>query len=473
MARAIESFDGALGARHDARPDARSGRSWRSTPSCPSTWSTPTTCATSTATVIARRRARPTSSSPSCAMRPPPRRPRTELSRLVDAYREPRAPTASWTSPTRWRGARAGGRSRGPEALRRAFDVVLLDEYQDTSVAQRDLLSRACSTAAVRSLRSATRLRASTAGAARPPATSRSSSTTSRRSTASRGRLFSLDRDAAVCARDHRRSQRHRRRVLRLTLEGRRAADLGEAAGWTRRCRVALRRSTRRSTRWSPRSLASMPPDVPLRRIAILVRVAARTARSCTPCGRAGSRSRSSACRACSTQPEVLDVLSLLEVVDDVTANPAMLRLLTGARWQHRAARPGPARPACIDSSAGESHGQRRSPTLADELAQAVEGTDPTEIVAAGRCPGGSRRSALLGRSASPVRRALGSDHRPFVATAANHCIDLARRAVRALDLDIELEAGQVTGGGRQPGAVPRRGGRIRRAPTASRRCRA
>ncbi len=33
-------------------------------------------------------------------------------------------------------------------------------------------------------------------------------------------------------------------------------------------------------------------------------------------------------------QPEVVDVLSVLAILEDVTANPAMLRLLTGVRWR-------------------------------------------------------------------------------------------------------------------------------------------
>jgi DNA helicase-2/ATP-dependent DNA helicase PcrA len=44
--------------------------------------------------------------------------------------------------------------------------------------------------------------------------------------------------------------------------------------------------------------------------------------------------------------PEVADLRATLQVLDDPTADAALLRLLTGARWRDRPARPRGARPA-------------------------------------------------------------------------------------------------------------------------------
>ncbi len=133
--------------------------------------------------------------------------------------------------------------------------------------------------------------------------------------------------------------------------------------------------------------------------------------------------------------------MSLLEVVDDVTANPASLRLLTGPRWQHRSTRPrtaGSARRAAEPAvgSAGDAE-----PSLADELAHAVEGTDPTEIVALA-----DALEDLGDLPYSDEARARFAELSGMITCIRRHSseplIELARRAVRALDLDIELEAG-------------------------------
>ena len=146
------------------------------------------------------------------------------------------------------------------------------------------------------------------------------------------------------------------------------------------------------------------------------------------------------------SQPEVLDLLALLEVVEDVTANPAMLRLLTGPRW-----RIGPRDLALLGRRAADAHragrhGRDDDTTLESELRRAVEGTDPTEIVSLADAvddPGDLPYSAEARARFREISRLVSSVR----AHVGEPLLDLARRGVRALDLDLELEAGDIAGG--------------------------
>jgi len=139
------------------------------------------------------------------------------------------------------------------------------------------------------------------------------------------------------------------------------------------------------------------------------------------------------------SQPEVQDLLALLGVLDDVTDNPAMLRLLTGPRWRigQRDLRLLGRRAQALSGRAG---GQVTDGDLMDQLARAVEGADPTEIISLadaveepGDLPYSTEarvRFSSLSRMISGLRRHVGE---PLP--------ELARRAMYALDLDVELEA--------------------------------
>ncbi|HEV2872980.1 MAG TPA: ATP-dependent helicase, partial [Actinomycetota bacterium] len=85
--------------------------------------------------------------------------------------------------------------------------------------------------------------------------------------------------------------------------------------------------------------------------------------------------------------PEVMDVTATLRLVDDVTANPELVRLLTGPRW-----RIGPRDLAMLGRRAQQlarDGGPRREPAGArsgpdpviDALEQAVADLDPTDVV--------------------------------------------------------------------------------------------
>ena len=85
--------------------------------------------------------------------------------------------------------------------------------------------------------------------------------------------------------------------------------------------------------------------------------------------------------------PEVMDLTATLRLVDDVTANPDLIRLLTGPRWQV-----GPRDLALLGRRARELARDPRSsfgpeiagnepPGVLDALEQAVADVDPTEVV--------------------------------------------------------------------------------------------
>ncbi|MEO8329929.1 MAG: ATP-dependent helicase, partial [Candidatus Nanopelagicales bacterium] len=90
--------------------------------------------------------------------------------------------------------------------------------------------------------------------------------------------------------------------------------------------------------------------------------------------------------------PEVVELVSMLLVIDDPTANPAMLRLLAGARW-----RIGPRDLALLGARARQLVATNESRpdeySIAGALADAVSGIDPAEVVSLSEAvhdPGGA-----------------------------------------------------------------------------------
>ncbi len=137
------------------------------------------------------------------------------------------------------------------------------------------------------------------------------------------------------------------------------------------------------------------------------------------------------------SQPEVADVLATLRVVHDLTANAALLRLLSGPRW-----RIGVRDLALLGERASDLIAIERSqaPGLAERLDEAVLGSDPTEVVALADAlvePGDKDYSAdarerfgLLAAELDLLRRHAGE---PLV--------DLVRRTIDVLGLEVELAA--------------------------------
>ncbi len=145
------------------------------------------------------------------------------------------------------------------------------------------------------------------------------------------------------------------------------------------------------------------------------------------------------------TVPEVMDVVETLRVIDDPTANPALIRLLTGPRW-----RIGPADLAALGRRAGELSGRRqpvRGGSLADDLAAALDATDSAEVVslsealtdlgAGGFSAEARARFAALAQELADLRR-----------HADEPVVDLARRVIAMVHLDVEAA---LHGGGERP----------------------
>jgi DNA helicase-2/ATP-dependent DNA helicase PcrA len=143
--------------------------------------------------------------------------------------------------------------------------------------------------------------------------------------------------------------------------------------------------------------------------------------------------------------PEVADLVATCEVLHDPTANAALVRLLTGPRW-----RIGPRDLALLGRLASTlvRHGQ---PGGADPLAAAVEGVDPAEVVSLAD----ALETFLDGAAAAPddaadlpfsaearVRFArLAAETRELRRALADPLMDVLHRVLAVTGLEVELSA--------------------------------
>lgn len=156
--------------------------------------------------------------------------------------------------------------------------------------------------------------------------------------------------------------------------------------------------------------------------------------------------------------PEIADVIATLRAVDDVTANPDLIRLLTGPRWNL-----GPRDLALLGRRAKalarehDHSGADEQDDLVSSLELAVADVDPTDVV--------SLLDALENPYDEPGARGeaesrFGSDGNPGYSAAAltrfrqlsgelaylrrhaeESVLDLVRRVIGILGLDVELTA--------------------------------
>jgi DNA helicase-2/ATP-dependent DNA helicase PcrA len=135
--------------------------------------------------------------------------------------------------------------------------------------------------------------------------------------------------------------------------------------------------------------------------------------------------------------PEVAEVLATLTLVHDLSANSELVALLTGPRWAV-----GPRDLALLGRRARDladaTPGRGVSGTIGEDLAKAVAGSDPTEVV--------SLTDALddpgeLPYSAASRRRfsLLSSELRQLRAHASESLLELVRRIIDACGIDVEL----------------------------------
>jgi DNA helicase-2/ATP-dependent DNA helicase PcrA len=175
--------------------------------------------------------------------------------------------------------------------------------------------------------------------------------------------------------------------------------------------------------------------------------------------------------------PEVADVVATLEVLDDPTANPATLRLLTGPRVRlgvrdlaalgRRARdriRDGAGRPGILDAAAGSAEapgsgaasgsdaaagfGERAGAgevagssdaEVPDPLEESVAGVDPCDVIALADVlddPG-----PLISAEGQARVRMLGQELRYLRSHAGEPLLDLVHRIVETSGLEVELAA--------------------------------
>jgi DNA helicase II / ATP-dependent DNA helicase PcrA len=135
--------------------------------------------------------------------------------------------------------------------------------------------------------------------------------------------------------------------------------------------------------------------------------------------------------------PEVAEVLATLTLVHDLSANAELLALLTGPRWAV-----GPRDLALLGGRAREladARPVRGGPgTIDDELARAVAGADPTEVV--------SLTDALDDPGDLPYSEAgrqrfarLSGELRGLRSHASESLLELVRRIIDTCGIDLEL----------------------------------
>ncbi|MDR7086284.1 DNA helicase-2/ATP-dependent DNA helicase PcrA [Aeromicrobium panaciterrae] len=373
-------------------------------------------------------------------------RKRTELSMLVDAYRLAKLADGvmDFSDQMAW-GAQLAMLPEVRESMLEKYDVVLLDEYQDTSVAQRDLLVGLFKGLPVTAVGDPAQGIYGWRGAAT-------------------GNLEDFLDDFAIDGVPGerltlRQTYRCRPEIIgaansiisafyddaKVTRSVEPLTSGKEAGG---KVEVSLHSTVSQEISAMVREIEEIRDEgvVPLRSVAILVRVAAENGEIVKALRDSHIPFEIVGLQGLLAQPEVQDVVSLLEVVDDVTANPATLRLLTGPRWNI-----GPRDLALLGRRASQLSrsvgGAESESSLAADLAHAVEGTDPTEIVALA-----DALEDLGDFNYSDAARERFGELASLISSVRRHSseplIDLTRRAVRALDLDIELEAGDVEGAG-------------------------
>jgi DNA helicase-2/ATP-dependent DNA helicase PcrA len=135
--------------------------------------------------------------------------------------------------------------------------------------------------------------------------------------------------------------------------------------------------------------------------------------------------------------PEVAEVLATLTLVHDLSANSELIALLTGPRWAI-----GPRDLALLGQRAralADARPGRAEPgTLDEDLARAVGGTDPTEVVSLTDAlddPGELPYSAA-GRARFAL---LSAELRQLRSHASESLLELVRRIIDTCGIDVEL----------------------------------
>ncbi|GLF94525.1 UvrD-helicase domain-containing protein [Streptomyces yaizuensis] len=148
--------------------------------------------------------------------------------------------------------------------------------------------------------------------------------------------------------------------------------------------------------------------------------------------------------------PEVADLVAVCEVLQDPGANASLVRLLTGPRW-----RIGPRDLALLGRRARllvhRDHGDQGDgpdgPGLAERLAAAVEGTDPAEVVSLADAldtfidPAAADDGLPFSAEARHRFAHLARELRELRRSLADPLMDVLHRVLSTTGLDVELAA--------------------------------
>lgn len=379
---------------------------------------------------------------------------RDELVSLVERYREAKAEAGVVDfSDQMERGARLA--MECPEvsrSQRERFSVVLLDEYQDTSVAQRDMLRGLFSGApgdglghCVTAVGDPCQGIYGWRGAAASNLTAFLDDFPADPARAARGSLFHLRVNRRSRAEILDVANRVAAPYYRVTEVVRPLLPADGTDGGT--VRAAVHETVVDEIGWLVDEVVAAHDGrdgepTPWSEIAVLVRTRAEIPSLVASLRGRGVPVEVVGLAGLLSQPEVSDVVSALRVVADQTANAALLRLLTGPRW-----RLGPRDLALLGRRArmlvGGMHDVEAA-TLAEELERSVRGTDPSELVSladAVDSPDDDRLrlpySAAARERFAEISRLLRSLRR----RAGGSPADLLRQVVVALGIDVELAA--------------------------------
>jgi DNA helicase-2/ATP-dependent DNA helicase PcrA len=134
--------------------------------------------------------------------------------------------------------------------------------------------------------------------------------------------------------------------------------------------------------------------------------------------------------------PEVAEIVAMLELLHDVTANASVLTLLTGPRWAI-----GPRDLKLLKERAAELAGRRgrtESTSIDDQLTELADGIDPSELPALSDALDDPGRAAY---SSEALERfaLLAAELRTLRSYAGEPILDVVRRIVDITGIDIEL----------------------------------
>ncbi len=336
--------------------------------------------------------------------------------------------------------------ARFPDAaadLRQRFSVVLLDEYQDTSIAQRVLLQRLFGDGhpvtavgdpcqAIYGWRGASVDNIERFPEHFPAASGQTSRYPLSQNRRSGPAILEVANHASAALRDVHEG------VRPLT-----AGDNGKGPGSVA---CALWETYADEVAWLVEQVVATHGrhdgvEVPWRDIAVLAATRADLVEVESALRRRGVPTQLIGAAALLSQPAVVDLRSILEVLHDPSANPAFVRLAAGPRW-----RIGPRDLAALGDRAAELAGSRRrsgQDDVGQALDDAVAGTDAVELVSLTEALEDLGDLAAYSPAALERFTSFAAELRYLRAHVGEPLTDLLLRVLRTTGLEIEAGLGR------------------------------